>query len=67
MHPHDMKYIGFKHQRENKQNSDNNVYIYFFSLATPKINFLFVYPIFNASLIACKVPKLLKYFIQSLM
>jgi len=22
MHPHDMKYIGFKHQRENKQNSD---------------------------------------------
>jgi hypothetical protein len=24
MCPHDMKYIGFKHQRENKQNSDNN-------------------------------------------
>jgi hypothetical protein len=23
MRPHDMKYIGFKHQRENKQNSDN--------------------------------------------
>jgi hypothetical protein len=23
MHSHDMKYIGFKHQRENKQNSDN--------------------------------------------
>jgi hypothetical protein len=22
MRPHDMKYIGFKHQRENKQNSD---------------------------------------------
>jgi hypothetical protein len=21
----DMKYIGFKHQRENKQNSDNNI------------------------------------------
>jgi hypothetical protein len=26
MHPHDMKYIGFKHQRENKQNSDNTSY-----------------------------------------
>jgi hypothetical protein len=26
MHPHDMKYIGFKHQRENKQNSDKHVY-----------------------------------------
>ena len=25
MRPHDMKYIGFKHQRENKQNSDKNV------------------------------------------
>jgi hypothetical protein len=24
MRPHDMKYIGFKHQRENKQNSDND-------------------------------------------
>ena len=24
MCPHDMKYIGFKHPRENKQNSDNN-------------------------------------------
>jgi hypothetical protein len=22
----DMKYIGFKHQRENKQNSDNEIY-----------------------------------------
>ena len=22
MRPHDIKYIGFKHQRENKQNSD---------------------------------------------
>ena len=22
----DMKYIGFKHQRENKQNSDNKLY-----------------------------------------
>ena len=26
MCPHDMKYIGFKHQRENKQNSDNKKY-----------------------------------------
>jgi hypothetical protein len=26
MRPHDMKYIGFKHQRENKQNSDNLEY-----------------------------------------
>jgi hypothetical protein len=26
MRPHDMKYIGFKHQRENKQNSDKLVY-----------------------------------------
>jgi hypothetical protein len=26
MRPHDMKYIGFKHQRENKQNSDNEKY-----------------------------------------
>jgi hypothetical protein len=26
MRPHDMKYIGFKHQRENKQNSDNTFY-----------------------------------------
>jgi hypothetical protein len=26
MRPHDMKYIGFKHQRENKQNSDNRNY-----------------------------------------
>jgi hypothetical protein len=26
MRPHDMKYIGFKHQRENKQNSDNTLY-----------------------------------------
>ena len=25
----DMKYIGFKHQRENKQNSDNIAYITF--------------------------------------
>jgi hypothetical protein len=25
MRPHDMKYIGFKHQRENKQNSDNTL------------------------------------------
>jgi hypothetical protein len=24
---HDMKYIGFKHQRENKQNSDNEIYV----------------------------------------
>jgi hypothetical protein len=24
----DMKYIGFKHQRENKQNSDKAIYIY---------------------------------------
>jgi hypothetical protein len=24
----DMKYIGFKHQRENKQNSDKYIYIY---------------------------------------
>jgi hypothetical protein len=23
----DMKYIGFKHQRENKQNSDNIIYV----------------------------------------
>jgi hypothetical protein len=29
MHPHDMKYIGFKHQRENKQNSDKRLYRYF--------------------------------------
>jgi hypothetical protein len=27
MRPHDMKYIGFKHQRENKQNSDNMLYM----------------------------------------
>jgi hypothetical protein len=26
MRPHDMKYIGFKHQRENKQNSDKKLY-----------------------------------------
>ena len=26
MRPHDMKYIRFKHQRENKQNSDTNIY-----------------------------------------
>jgi hypothetical protein len=26
MRPHDMKYIGFKHQRENKQNSDKSKY-----------------------------------------
>jgi hypothetical protein len=26
MPPHDMKYIGFKHQRENKQNSDKYMY-----------------------------------------
>ena len=26
MRPHDMKYIGFKHQRENKQNSDKSSY-----------------------------------------
>jgi hypothetical protein len=24
----DMKYIGFKHQRENKQNSDKNIYLH---------------------------------------
>jgi hypothetical protein len=29
MRPHDMKYIGFKHQRENKQNSDKNNNIIF--------------------------------------
>ena len=23
----DMKYIGFKHQRENKQNGDNEIYV----------------------------------------
>ena len=27
MPAHDMKYIGFKHQRENKQNSDNGNYV----------------------------------------
>jgi hypothetical protein len=27
MRLHDMKYIGFKHQRENKQNSDNHSYL----------------------------------------
>ena len=26
MHLRDMKYIGFKHQRENKQNSDKWIY-----------------------------------------
>ena len=26
MRPHDMKYIGFKHQMENKQNSDKSNY-----------------------------------------
>ena len=26
MRPHDMKYIGFKYQRENKQNSDKLKY-----------------------------------------
>jgi hypothetical protein len=26
MRPHDMKYIGFKDQRENKQNSDNTTF-----------------------------------------
>jgi hypothetical protein len=26
MRPHDMKYIGFKHQAENKQHSDNDNY-----------------------------------------
>jgi hypothetical protein len=27
MRPHDMKYIGFKHQRENKQNNDKKYYL----------------------------------------
>ena len=26
MRPHDMKYVGFKHQRENKQNSDKIIH-----------------------------------------
>ena len=39
-----MKYIGFKHQRENKQNSDNVYYIDFQNfLYTFVLLFLFVY------------------------
>ena len=34
MHLRDMKYIGFKHPRENKQNSDNKIFKHFIYLAT---------------------------------
>ena len=43
MRPHDMKYIGFKHQRENKQNSDNTFYQLISSTRRPLKKNMFVH------------------------
>ena len=42
MHPHDMKLIGFKHQRENKQNSDKIVYRHNLFLNIPIPCYIFI-------------------------
>ena len=38
MRAHDMKYIGFKHQREKKQNSDNGNYVTYLTFINVREN-----------------------------